>query len=121
MKPTIECGDCDWQGNREDLIPFLDGLDPEFCPECGSSNMMDITKGEKIMAKCEICGTPRENDLFSAVTGEKVCSICKLKFIGGLSTNSRLIDAARARLGLSEGEYLVQDNPKEAAKILGRR
>jgi len=121
MKSTRECQACYWQGTPKDLVPFVDGLDPEFCPECGSDEIMDITKGEETMANCEICGTPRENDLFSAVTGERVCSICKLKFIGGLSTNSRLIDAARARLGLSEGEYLVQDNPKEAAKILGRR
>lgn len=72
------------------------------------------------MERCEICGEPRENDLFSAVTGEKVCSICKIKYIGGLPTNPARIKTARERLGLSEGEYLVQDNPKEAARILGR-
>lgn len=73
------------------------------------------------MRKCEICGTPRKDDLFSAVTGEKVCSICKVKFIGGLPTTTERINAARKKLNLSDGEYLVQNNPEEAARILGRR
>ena len=73
------------------------------------------------MRKCEICGTPRKDDLFSAVTGEKVCSICKVKFIGGLPTTTERINAARKRLNLSDGDYLVQNNPEEAARILGRR
>ena len=72
------------------------------------------------MSKCEICGKPRKDDLFSAVTGEKVCSICKLKFIGGLPTTTGLIIKARQKLGLAEGEYLTQDNSEEARKILGR-
>jgi len=72
------------------------------------------------MAKCEICGIPQKDDLYSAVTGERVCSICKLKFIGGLPTTTERIEEARKRLGLSNGECLAQDNPKEAAKILGR-
>lgn len=69
---------------------------------------------------CEICGTSLGNDLFSAVTGEKVCSICKIKFIGGLPTTTNRIIAARKKLGLNDGEYLEQDNPSEAAKILGK-
>jgi len=76
--------------------------------------------GESVMEKCEICGTPLENDLFSAVTGESVCSICKLKFIGGLPTTAERINQVREKLDLPIGEYLVQDNPKEAARILGR-
>ena len=70
--------------------------------------------------KCEICGKPQQDDLFSAVTGEPVCSICKIKFIGGLPTTSERVQAARSQFGLADGEYLVQDNAKEAARILGR-
>lgn len=70
--------------------------------------------------KCAICGTSLEDDLFSAVTQEPVCSICKIKFIGGLPTSQALIAKARALLGLKDGEYLVQDNGAEAARILGR-
>ncbi len=69
---------------------------------------------------CEICGKPSGDDLFSAVTEEAVCSICKIKFIGGLPTSPELIARARGRLGLGEGEYLKQDNGAEAARILGR-
>jgi len=70
---------------------------------------------------CPICGTLLKNDLFAAVTGEPICSICKLKFIGGLPTTNERITSARARLGLKEGELLKQDNPSEAARILGRK
>ena len=70
--------------------------------------------------RCELCGKPKMDDLFSAVTGESVCSICKLKFIGGLPTTQGRIEAARKRLGLAKGEYLAQDNAAEAARILGR-
>ena len=72
------------------------------------------------MSKCEICGKPRNDDLFSAVTGERVCSICKIKFIGGLPTTIQRINEARAFLGLKDGEFLQQDNGAEAARILGR-
>ncbi len=72
------------------------------------------------MKKCEICGEPQKNDLFSAVTDEPVCSICKMKFIGGLPTTTERISEARAMLNLVDGEYLKQDNPAEARKILGR-
>uniref|UniRef100_A0A6M3K3P9 Uncharacterized protein n=1 Tax=viral metagenome TaxID=1070528 RepID=A0A6M3K3P9_9ZZZZ len=70
--------------------------------------------------KCGICGNILKDDLFSFVTGEKVCTICKIKYIGGLPTTTERINTARGGLGLQEGEYLVQDNPKEAARILGR-
>jgi len=70
--------------------------------------------------QCEICGKPREDDLFSAVTQERVCSICKLKYIGGLPTTSERIAKARETLGLKDGEFLQQDNGEEARKILGR-
>ncbi len=73
------------------------------------------------MEKCEICGKPKKDDLFSAVTGERVCSICKLNFIGGLPTTTDRINKARNNLNLCDGEYLNQDNPKEAARILGRQ
>jgi len=70
---------------------------------------------------CAICGTDLNKDLFSAVTGEKCCSICKLKFIGGLPTSDERIKMARERIGLKEGEYLKQDNGAEAARMLGRK
>ena len=70
--------------------------------------------------QCEICGKPRADDLFSAVTQERVCSICKLKYIGGLPTSSERIAEAREKLGLKDGEFLQQDNGEEARKILGR-
>lgn len=72
------------------------------------------------MANCEICGTPSGDDLFSAVTQEPVCSICKLKWIGQLPTTSERIAAAREQLGLKQGEFLSQDNPAEASKMLRR-
>jgi hypothetical protein len=70
---------------------------------------------------CKICGKPSEDDLFSYVTQEPVCSICKIKFIGGLPTTEIRINDARTALGLKDGEYLKQDNAAEAARILGRR
>ena len=81
---------------------------------------LGINHKEEIMERCKICGQPKEDDLFSAVTGEEVCSICKLKFIGGLPTTAERIDKARQTLGLAHGEYLPQNNPEEAARILGR-
>jgi hypothetical protein len=69
---------------------------------------------------CHICNAVLKDDLFSAVTGDKVCCICKVKFIGGLPTKPARIAAARDALGLKAGEYLAQDNPSEAAKLLGR-
>jgi len=73
------------------------------------------------MNQCGICGTPSKDDLFSAVTGEPVCSLCKINFIGGLPTTPERINKARAALGLADGEYLVQDRGAEAARILGRK
>jgi recombinational DNA repair protein (RecF pathway) len=70
------------------------------------------------MKKCAICGAQLGEDLFSAVTGEPVCSICKLKYIGGLPTSRARIDKAREILGLSAGQYLNQNNAEEASKIL---
>ena len=71
--------------------------------------------------RCAICGADLGNDLFASVTGEKCCAICKVKFIGGLPTSDERIAAARVRLGITDGEYLQQDNGAEAARILGRR
>lgn len=72
------------------------------------------------MERCGICGLPRMGDLFSAVTGEEVCSVCKIRFIGGLPTTPARILNARRQLGLKDGEYLEQDHGKECARILGR-
>lgn len=73
------------------------------------------------MKRCEICGTDLSKDLFAAVTGERCCCICKTKYVGGLPTSRERVDAVRLALGLSDGEYLAQDNGAEAARILGRR
>ena len=70
--------------------------------------------------KCAICGTPAKDDLFSAVTQDPVCSICKLKYIGGLPTTGERIAKARASLQLADGQFLQQDNAAEASRILGR-
>lgn len=70
--------------------------------------------------KCEICGTALKDDLFAAVCQETVCCICKLKYVGGLPTTAERIGEIRNKLGLAEGEYLTQDNPEEASRILGR-
>jgi len=66
---------------------------------------------------CEICGA---KDLYTEVTGERACAICKLKFIGGLPTTPERIAGARDKLGLQDGELLKQDCGAEAARILGR-
>jgi hypothetical protein len=71
--------------------------------------------------KCAICGTDLSRDLFAEVTGEKCCSICKFKYIGGLPTTYARIIQCRSALGLTEGQYLTQDNGAEAARILGYR
>lgn len=71
------------------------------------------------MMNCQICGVPLKDDLFSFVTQEPVCSICKIKYIWGQSTPAR-IAAVRLQLGLKEGEYVQQDRGAEARKILGR-
>lgn len=70
--------------------------------------------------KCGICGTDLGDDLFSAVTGEKVCSICKVGFIGGLPTTDERINQVRDKLGLQDGEYLDIDRGDAARAILGR-
>jgi len=72
------------------------------------------------MSDCAICGTDLSKDLFASVTDDSVCCICKVKYIGGLSSRDR-IPVVRASLGLKDGEYLAQDNAQEAARILGRR
>ena len=72
------------------------------------------------MSRCEICGTQLKDDLFASVTQEPVCAICKLKYIGGLPTSPARVAQARSSLGLASGVYLIQNNPQEAARILGR-
>lgn len=72
------------------------------------------------MSRCAVCGNDLRNDLFASVTGEPCCSICKLKYIGGLPTSDSRVKEVRAKLGLADGEYLQQDNGAEAARILGR-
>lgn len=73
------------------------------------------------MSKCAICGIPSKDNLFSYVTQEPVCSLCKVNYIGGLRTTHELIEKARTELGLREGEYLTQDRGAEARRILGRK
>lgn len=70
--------------------------------------------------KCKICGADNSDDLFAAVTGESVCSICKIKFVGGLPTTDARIAEVRKALSLADGEYLNQDRVSEAKRILGR-
>ncbi len=67
---------------------------------------------------CKICG---QKDLFSEVTDEHVCSICKLKYIGGLTATPQRIQKIREVFNLKEGEYLKQNNIEEARKILRRK
>ncbi len=69
---------------------------------------------------CAICGTPLKDDLFAAVTQEPVCSICKVKFIGGLPTTTERINAVREQLQLKQDEFLKQDRGEEARKLLGK-
>ncbi len=72
------------------------------------------------MNHCKICGSDLRDDLFSFVTMEPVCSLCKQLHIGGLPTTSGLIAGARRRLGLKDGEYLKMDRAAEARRLLGR-
>ena len=69
--------------------------------------------------KCEICGTELKNDLFANVTDSPSCTICTINFMGGLPQTPERIATVRSRLGLSNGEYLKQDNYEEAKRILG--
>lgn len=72
------------------------------------------------MKDCGICGNPGNNDLFSYVTQEPVCSLCKINYIGGLPTTPERVQKAREALGLKDGEYLRVDRGAEAKRILGR-
>jgi hypothetical protein len=54
---------------------------------------------------CEICG---REDLFSFCTNEKVCAICKLKYVGGLTATKESIKKIRETFGIKDGEYLQQ-------------
>jgi recombinational DNA repair protein (RecF pathway) len=73
------------------------------------------------MSRCAICGTNLADDLFSTVSQEPVCCICKINHVGGLPTTAGRIQFVRKQLGLKDGEYLAQDNAAEAARILGRK
>lgn len=70
---------------------------------------------------CEICDTPSKEDLFSFVTQEPVCSLCKLRFIGGLPTTPERIAQAREKLGLKDGEFRQENRGDVAREILGRK
>ena len=72
------------------------------------------------MSGCKICGKQLSDDLFSAVTGEPMCTVCKVKYIGGLPTTPARIAEVREKLGLADGELLEQDNAEECRRILGR-
>lgn len=67
---------------------------------------------------CQICNAAP--DLFSFVTGDAACAICKVRFIGGLPTTPERIAEVRQTLGLAPGAYLEQDRAAEARQILGR-
>jgi hypothetical protein len=71
------------------------------------------------MSQCKICGADLNRDLFAYVTQKPVCAICTQKYVGGDFSAER-IAKVRAALGLTDGEYLKQDNAAEAARILGR-
>lgn len=73
------------------------------------------------MSACQICNTPQKDDLFAAVTGEPVCSICKLTYVGGLPSTPDRITAVRQMLGLKDGEFIKHDRGEEARRILDRR
>ena len=70
--------------------------------------------------RCKICGTRSDADLFSAVTGEDVCSLCKLSYIGGLPTTPDRIQGARELLMLKEGEFLQVNRGERVRGMLGR-
>jgi len=72
------------------------------------------------MSKCKICGEPQKDDLFSAVTGSNVCSLCQVQFFGGLNATDENINRMRSHLKLADGEYLKQDRQAVARDILGR-
>ena len=67
---------------------------------------------------CRICG--QSDDLFLACSSEGVCSVCKLKFVGGLNATEETIQKIRSSLGLKTGEFFLQDCGAEAKRILGR-
>ena len=73
------------------------------------------------MSACQICNTTPKDDLFSAVTRDSVCAICKIRYIGGLPTTPDSIALARERLGLKSGEFMTHDRAQEARRILGGR
>lgn len=71
------------------------------------------------MSNCKICGTDLNKDLFASVAQKPVCAICTQKYVGGDFSDER-IAKVRSALQLNEGQYLVQNNAIEAARILGR-
>ena len=72
------------------------------------------------MSNCQICNTPAQDDLFAYVTGEPVCSVCKVSYVGGLPTTPTRIALVREALGLKSGEFLKVDRLAEARRILDR-
>lgn len=70
---------------------------------------------------CKICNVASKDDLFADVTGEPVCSICKLSYVGGLPSTPERIALARQMLGLKDGEFLRHNRGAEARRILDRR
>lgn len=70
--------------------------------------------------RCKICGTEQKNDLFSFVTSSPCCTVCTINFFGGYKQTAERIADVRSQLGLTDGEYLKQDNFAEAKRILGR-
>ena len=41
----VECSDCGWQGNKNELVsrhPYLKECDYEYCPRCESDNIVEL-------------------------------------------------------------------------------
>ena len=69
------------------------------------------------MSRCEICGRKQEDDLFMAVAGEPVCSVC-IADLGGIPS-PKTVKMIRGKLGLADGEYYQRSNEETRKVILG--
>jgi len=37
----VICNDCGWFGERDALVAYVPGGDEEYCPECGSGEIVE--------------------------------------------------------------------------------
>ena len=47
MKPEIQCANCGWQGDANELVTEpndIDDGDFSYCPDCGSENVYGISR-----------------------------------------------------------------------------